>query len=131
VRREGRGEVEVDGSPAGERRRYYHPEQKDYATFLETSEETGGERTLIEIEVAPGGDDPDDRQVFTMSSNEAGVKRLTNNLDAHDASPNEHRRPYAHPSLPSRGGPEAAFRRLPLPEAAYTPRRGGHIPQMS
>ena len=79
----------------------------------------------------PGGDDPDDREVFTMSSNEAGVKRLTNNLDAHDASPNEHRRPYAHPSLPSRGGPEAAFRRLPLPEAAYTPRRGGHIPQMS
>ena len=36
-------------------RRIYHPIQKDYATFLETSEETGGERTLIEIEVAPGG----------------------------------------------------------------------------
>ena len=36
-------------------RRYYHPLQKDYATFLETSEETGGDRTLIEIEVAPGG----------------------------------------------------------------------------
>jgi mannose-6-phosphate isomerase-like protein (cupin superfamily) len=36
-------------------RRYYHTGQKDYATFLETSEETGGERTLIEIEVAPGG----------------------------------------------------------------------------
>ena len=36
-------------------RRYYHPIQKDYATFLETSEETGGERTLIEVEVAPGG----------------------------------------------------------------------------
>ena len=36
-------------------RRYYHPGQKDYATFLETSEETGGERTLIEIELAPGG----------------------------------------------------------------------------
>jgi quercetin dioxygenase-like cupin family protein len=38
-----------------EERRYYHPIQKDYATFLETSEETGGEYTLIEIEVAPGG----------------------------------------------------------------------------
>jgi quercetin dioxygenase-like cupin family protein len=37
------------------KRRYYHPGQKDYATFLETSEETGGERTLIEIELAPGG----------------------------------------------------------------------------
>ena len=36
-------------------RRIYHPIQKDYATFLETSEETGGEHTLIEIEVAPGG----------------------------------------------------------------------------
>jgi mannose-6-phosphate isomerase-like protein (cupin superfamily) len=36
-------------------RRYYHPIQKDYATFLQTSEETGGEYTLIEVEVAPGG----------------------------------------------------------------------------
>lgn len=36
-------------------RRYYNPIQKDYATFLETSDETGGEHTLIEIEVAPGG----------------------------------------------------------------------------
>ena len=38
-----------------ERRRYYHPIEKDYATFLKTSEETGGEYTLIEVEVAPGG----------------------------------------------------------------------------
>lgn len=29
--------------------------QRDAATFLETSEETGGERTLAELEVAPGG----------------------------------------------------------------------------
>jgi len=36
-------------------RRYYHPLQKDYATFLKTSEQTGGEYTLIEVEVAPGG----------------------------------------------------------------------------
>jgi len=36
-------------------RRYYHPLQKDYATFLKTSEQTGGEYTLLEIEVAPGG----------------------------------------------------------------------------
>jgi mannose-6-phosphate isomerase-like protein (cupin superfamily) len=40
---------------ASRTRRYYHPIQKDYATFLETSEESGGERTLIEVEVAPGG----------------------------------------------------------------------------
>jgi quercetin dioxygenase-like cupin family protein len=38
-----------------DKRRIYNPIQKDYATFLETSEETGGEHTLIEIEVAPGG----------------------------------------------------------------------------
>jgi len=38
-----------------DRRRYYSPVQKDAATFLQTSEETEGERTLIEIEVAPGG----------------------------------------------------------------------------
>jgi mannose-6-phosphate isomerase-like protein (cupin superfamily) len=36
-------------------RRIYHPIQKDYATFLQTSEESGGGHTLIEIEVAPGG----------------------------------------------------------------------------
>ncbi len=40
------------------KRRIYNPIQKDYATFLETSEETGGRRTLIEIEVAPGGGTP-------------------------------------------------------------------------
>ena len=36
-------------------RRIYNPVQRDAATFLETSEETGGERTLVELEVAPGG----------------------------------------------------------------------------
>ena len=36
-------------------RRIYNPVQRDAATFLETSEETGGERTLAELEVAPGG----------------------------------------------------------------------------
>ncbi len=46
---------DVAENPAGEDRRYYHPLQKDYTTFLETSEETGGEHTLIEIELAPGG----------------------------------------------------------------------------
>ncbi len=38
-----------------DKRRIYNPIQKDYATFLETSEETDGEHTLIEIELAPGG----------------------------------------------------------------------------
>ena len=36
-------------------RRIYNPVQRDAATFLETSEESGGARTLVELEVAPGG----------------------------------------------------------------------------
>jgi quercetin dioxygenase-like cupin family protein len=36
-------------------RRIYNPVQEDYATFLQTSAQTNGERTLIEIELAPGG----------------------------------------------------------------------------
>jgi mannose-6-phosphate isomerase-like protein (cupin superfamily) len=41
----------IDGRP----RRIYNPVQRDAVTFLETSEETGGARTLAELEVAPGG----------------------------------------------------------------------------
>lgn len=48
-------ERETAESSSRERRRYYNPVEKDYATFLKTSEESGGERTLMEIEVAPGG----------------------------------------------------------------------------
>ncbi|MDQ4063925.1 MAG: cupin domain-containing protein, partial [Actinomycetota bacterium] len=45
----------MTGAAANENRRYYNPVEKDHATFLQTSEETGGEYTLIEVEVAPGG----------------------------------------------------------------------------
>ena len=38
-----------------ETRSFHHPIQRDRATFLETSEESGGEPTLAELEVAPGG----------------------------------------------------------------------------
>ncbi|HET7479136.1 MAG TPA: cupin domain-containing protein [Rubrobacteraceae bacterium] len=48
-------EGEAIREPASAERRYYHPLQRDYATFLKTSEETGGEFTLIEIELAPCG----------------------------------------------------------------------------
>jgi len=41
----------VDDRP----RRIYNPVQRDAVTFLETSDETGGARTLAELEVAPGG----------------------------------------------------------------------------
>jgi quercetin dioxygenase-like cupin family protein len=36
-------------------RRFYNPVQKDAATFLETLEESEGTRTLIQVELAPGG----------------------------------------------------------------------------
>lgn len=36
-------------------RRIYNPVQKDYVTFLKTSDETGGESTLVEVELAAGG----------------------------------------------------------------------------
>jgi quercetin dioxygenase-like cupin family protein len=36
-------------------RRVYNPVQKDAAIFLETVEESGGTRTLIQVELAPGG----------------------------------------------------------------------------
>lgn len=36
-------------------RRIYNPVQKDYVTFLKTSDETGGKCTLVEVELAPGG----------------------------------------------------------------------------
>lgn len=40
------------------RRSFYHPLQKDTATFLDTSAETDGARTLLEVELAPGGGNP-------------------------------------------------------------------------
>ena len=36
-------------------RRIVNPHQGDVATFLQTSMESGGERTLLELEIAPGG----------------------------------------------------------------------------
>jgi quercetin dioxygenase-like cupin family protein len=38
-----------------QQRRIYSPVQQDAAIFLETTEESGGVRSLFEIEVAPGG----------------------------------------------------------------------------
>ncbi len=36
-------------------RKIYNPIQKDYVTFLKTSEETNGEYTLVEVELSDGG----------------------------------------------------------------------------
>lgn len=38
-----------------ESRRIYNPIQKDYVTFLETSSDTSGARTMVDVELAPGG----------------------------------------------------------------------------
>src|SRR3954447_24822437 len=42
-------------SSANTNRRFYSSVQKDAATFIETVAESGGARTLIEIELAVGG----------------------------------------------------------------------------
>ena len=36
-------------------RKIYNPIQKDYVTFIKTAEETNGECTLVEVELADGG----------------------------------------------------------------------------
>ncbi|HYG53583.1 MAG TPA: cupin domain-containing protein [Flavobacteriales bacterium] len=36
-------------------RKIYNPVQKDYVTFLKTANETNGDYTLVEVELAPGG----------------------------------------------------------------------------
>jgi quercetin dioxygenase-like cupin family protein len=38
--------------------RLFNPYQQDWVTFLETSASSGGERTLVEVELAPGGGTP-------------------------------------------------------------------------
>jgi quercetin dioxygenase-like cupin family protein len=40
------------------KRRFYNAVQKDYATLLKTADETQGELTLIEVELAPQGGNP-------------------------------------------------------------------------
>ena len=45
----------IDLATWSRQRRIYHPIQRDAATFLETAEESGGARTLLEIELAAGG----------------------------------------------------------------------------
>ena len=45
----------IDAGTHQDKRRIYNPVQKDAATFLETSEETSGARSLIKVEVASDG----------------------------------------------------------------------------
>lgn len=48
-------QIPLSDAVVAPRRRIVNPVQRDAVTFLETSEETGGERSLGELEVAPGG----------------------------------------------------------------------------
>jgi quercetin dioxygenase-like cupin family protein len=67
-------------------RRIYNPLQRDHVTFLETAAESGGARTRIEVELAPGGGVPLHRhetfaERFTVREGvlglEVGGERLT------------------------------------------------------
>jgi quercetin dioxygenase-like cupin family protein len=65
-------------------RSFYHPIQRDRATFLETSEESGGERTLLELEVAPGGGNVLHRHDSFCERFEAIDGELTVQVDGRD-----------------------------------------------
>ena len=62
-----------------QQRRIYNPVQQDAAVFLETAAESGGARTLLEVELAPGGGNIDHRHLsyaerFTCVEGELTVR---------------------------------------------------------
>jgi quercetin dioxygenase-like cupin family protein len=65
-------------------RRIYNPVQKDAATFLETTEESGGKRTLIQVELAPGGGNAKHRHLEFAEHFEVLEGALTVHLDGID-----------------------------------------------
>src|SRR3954447_14416536 len=72
-------------------RRFYHPLQRDAATFLETSEESGGTRTLIQVELAPGGGNALHRHMTYAEHFEVLEGRLAIGLDGaeHELKPGD------------------------------------------
>src|SRR3954467_10774008 len=62
-------------------RRIYNPIQKDAAIFRETSEESGGTRTLIQIELAPGGGNAPHRHMTYAEHFEVLEGRLVGMLE--------------------------------------------------
>jgi len=88
-------------------RRYYNPVQKDAATFLKTSEETEGEYTLMEIEIAPGGTKPHYHKTYTESFEviEGSLGSPRRRSAVLPACRGEGRRPEEHAApLPQRHG---------------------------
>src|SRR3954469_6440155 len=65
-------------------RRIYNPVQKDAATFIETVEESGGTRTLIQVELAPGGRNAIHRHLEFSEHFEVLEGALTIHLDGID-----------------------------------------------
>ena len=63
--------------PRDATRRIWNPVQQDGATFLETTAESGGTRTLIEIDVAPGGGNEPHRHLTYAEHFEVVGGRLT------------------------------------------------------
>lgn len=60
-------------------RRIYNPVQKDAAIFVQTSEESGGVQTILDLEIAPGGGNSlhyhkTFAERFTVISGEFGVQ---------------------------------------------------------
>ena len=60
-------------------REIYNPVQRDRVTFLKTADETDGEFTLIDLEVAPGGGNPlhfhaTFTERFTVEAGELGAR---------------------------------------------------------
>ncbi len=75
----------MSAAPAAlDTRSFYHPIQRDRATFLETSEESGGERTLVELEVAPGGGNALHRHNAFAERFEVVAGELTVHVDGED-----------------------------------------------
>lgn len=60
-------------------RRIWNPVQKDAATFVQTAQESGGSRTVLDLEIAPGGGNmlhyhTTFAEHFTVMSGEFGVQ---------------------------------------------------------
>lgn len=65
-------------------RRVYNPVQRDAVTFLETSAESGKARTVVEVELAPGGSNPKHRHGSFDEHFEVLEGELTVHLDGKD-----------------------------------------------
>jgi len=87
-------------SATAQQRKIYSPVQRDAAIFLETTEESGGRRTLLEIELAPGGSNVAHRHLGYAERFVALDGELTVRVDGllHVLQPGDE--PTAQPGVP-------------------------------